>query len=350
MSKRADLLKGMFSVTPAADPAVARAETAGIGAPASGGAGPGSPGADTASGVPSPAMARPRTQAGAVKSMGLALGSIESENERLRALLATGAQVVEIDPEFIAEAPVRDRFEAADPAAFEALKASIAAHGQEVPILVRPVGARFQVAYGHRRLAACRDLGLKVRAVVRPLTDLELVLAQGLENSARHDLTWIERACFARALEAAGYERSVIQEALSTDKTELSRMISTANAVPDDVLRAIGPAPKTGRPRWMAFAAALPERLPAVRATMAGEDFAGLDSDARVVLLTSVGKVIPASPGGVILLSDTASASVRATPKAVRLTLDHPRFGAWLAERLPDLFKSFEEADTKQDR
>ncbi|MFC7555837.1 ParB/RepB/Spo0J family partition protein [Pseudoroseomonas wenyumeiae] len=51
---------------------------------------------------------------------------------------------------------------------------------------------RFQVAFGHRRLRAARDLAKPVRAVVRPLSDRELVLAQGQENSARANLSFIE--------------------------------------------------------------------------------------------------------------------------------------------------------------
>jgi len=63
---------------------------------------------------------------------------------------------------------------------------------------------------------------------VRSLDDHQLVVAQGVENSARRDLSFIERAMFAKALEDAGYERPVIMASLSTDKTELSKMISVA--------------------------------------------------------------------------------------------------------------------------
>ncbi|WP_164125936.1 ParB/RepB/Spo0J family partition protein, partial [Stenotrophomonas maltophilia] len=58
-------------------------------------------------------------------------------------------------------------------------------HGQNVPILVRPKPGDtegYEVAFGHRRLRAARELGIKVRAVVRSLTDEQLVIAQGQEN------------------------------------------------------------------------------------------------------------------------------------------------------------------------
>uniref|UniRef100_UPI001D0E2864 ParB/RepB/Spo0J family partition protein n=1 Tax=Klebsiella pneumoniae TaxID=573 RepID=UPI001D0E2864 len=73
-----------------------------------------------------------------------------------------------------------------------------------MPILVRPhptIDGRYQVAYGHRRLVAVRQLGFKVKAVIRELSDDQLVVSQGQENNARTNLSYIERALFASRLE-----------------------------------------------------------------------------------------------------------------------------------------------------
>ena len=43
-------------------------------------------------------------------------------------------------------------------------------------------------------------------------------------------------------------------QALSTDKTELSKLLSVAKAVPSTIVKAIGPAPSAGRRRWMEIA------------------------------------------------------------------------------------------------
>ena len=49
----------------------------------------------------------------------------------------------------------------------EGLKNSISKNGQRVPVLVRPLeGDRYNLIYGRRRLEACRELGIKVRAIV----------------------------------------------------------------------------------------------------------------------------------------------------------------------------------------
>ena len=148
-----------------------------------------------------------------------------------------------------------------------------------MPILIRPhpqAKDRYQVAYGHRRLRAVADLGRKVRAVVRPMTDSELVIAQGVENSARKDLSYIEKAVFAMRLEDRGFERPVIMDALSTDKGELSKLISVARGVPEDLVRTIGPAPKAGRRRWLAMAELLerPAAVKSVAEAVGAEGFA----------------------------------------------------------------------------
>ena len=123
--------------------------------------------------------------------------------EEIEQKLIEGQTVVELDPSVVDDSSVPDRMEATQEqnAAFREM---IREHGQSVPILVRPKPeqpGRFEVAFGHRRLRAARELGIKVRAVVKNLTDVELVVAQGQENSGRTDLTFIERARFAARLE-----------------------------------------------------------------------------------------------------------------------------------------------------
>lgn len=164
--------------------------------------------------------------------------------------------VVEIDPDLIDPGGVQDRLDA-DPDADRGLRDSIAEYGQQVPVLLRPhpeTEGRFQVVYGRRRVVAMRDLGLPVKALIRDLDDRELVLAQGQENTARRDLSFIEKVNFARQLENHGYDRKVICDALSVDKTLASRMLSVAERIPADVIATIGAAPSVGRDRWLALA------------------------------------------------------------------------------------------------
>ncbi|MBF9235696.1 plasmid partitioning protein RepB [Microvirga alba] len=296
-----------------------------------------------------PSLGEERVLAGPVRSMGLALDRMEEESRALQQALASGSTVVEIDPLVVDGSFVRDRFDGQDDA-FEEFKRLIGEHGQEVPILVRPHPdreGRFQVAYGHRRLRAITELGLKVRAVVKDLSDAELVVAQGLENSARRDLSYIEKAVFARRLEDRGFERAVIIDALSTDKGELSKLISVARGIPEEIIDAIGPAPKAGRRRWLALA----ERMEDPRARKAADKAAGdpdlsaLDTDARFerVLAATKEKRVERpkattwkSSGG------HATAKIVRSGKLMTLAIDRePEFAEFVASQLDDLYSTF---------
>ena len=184
------------------------------------------------------------------------LGNITQKMERAQDLekqLAEGQTIVELDVSVIDGSFVQDRLEL-DRAELAVLVDQIREHGQQVPILVRPnpeSPGRYQVAYGHRRLAAVRELGGRIKAVVRTLSDQQLVISQGQENNARANLSYIERALFAAKLEDRGFGRDTLMSSLGVDKAALSKMISVAKGVPPDIVRAIGPAPEVGRRRWM---------------------------------------------------------------------------------------------------
>ncbi|MDO6587790.1 plasmid partitioning protein RepB [Salipiger sp. 1_MG-2023] len=203
--------------------------------------------ADSASGgddAEKPARA-PRYSKGAIGAVSQSIADLKN-----RAIL-------EIDPFQISEGGLRDRVEH-DEDAHAQLMQSIREHGQQVPILVRPdpeTEGRYRIVYGRRRVLALRDLGQPVKAMVRDLDDREAILAQGQENSARRDLSFVEKANFARQMRDAGYDRKVICDALSTDKTLISRLLQVADTLPVELIEHIGAAPGIGRDRWLALAA-----------------------------------------------------------------------------------------------
>jgi ParB family transcriptional regulator, chromosome partitioning protein len=166
--------------------------------------------------LPEPAVPTPVASARGIGTLGGAPAvfveqqkrSLISENAELRSELdrlreGGGADML-LDP-----AQVRDRFppdrthHAFRDEAFQALKASILNHGQDQPILVRPHVTEpeaYEIAYGRRRREACRELGVKVKARVKPLTDSELLRAMVRENEEREVLSLYERAAFVRRL------------------------------------------------------------------------------------------------------------------------------------------------------
>lgn len=301
-----------------------------------------------------------RVLAGPVRSMGLALDRLEHESRALKEALATGATVVELDTGLIDPSFVRDRL-SESVADFERFKQSIAENGQEVPILVRPhpeVPGRFQIAFGHRRCRACAALGRKVKAVVREMSDPALVLAQGVENSERKDLSFVERALYALRLEQKGFDRATICTVLSTDKGELSKLITVARSVPEAIIEAIGPAPKAGRRRWLTLADALedPSAQRAVDTVLKAADFDAAASDNRFlrVLTAAVGDE-PKRPAVTPIWTSSAgkaSAALSRSANATNLVFDkhtEPEFAEFVASRLDELYETFQAQAKRRD-
>ena len=306
----------------------------------------------TAEAAVSTAPHHQRALAGPVRTMGLTLDKIEDEARALKEALAKGQNVVEIDPARVEPSFILDRFDHSDDEAFEQLKASLRDHGQEVPVLLRPHPVRddhFQLAYGHRRWRAAKELGLPLKAVVRAFNDEALVLAQGLENSARKDLSFIEKAMFAKSLEDRGTDRQLIMAALSTDKTELSKLISVARAVPEQIARAIGPAHKAGRRRWMDLADQLNQdgALTLVQNTLSDPDLSR-DSDIRFIRVLAAISKAPVSnrhqpvwlsgegKGLAFLVEDGSRTALRFEPSVPK------DFTEFLGSRLAALFEEYE--------
>lgn len=302
------------------------------------------------SAVPAPKdPAASYVRSGAVGAMGRALSSITQGAEQARALVAAGASVIEIPTDKIEASFVGDRLEV-DAEAHQQLLDAIRTAGQRSPILVRPHPNdpdRYQIAFGHRRVRVLAELGRPVRAVVQPLTDEELVVIQGQENAARTDLTYIERALFAKQLEGKGFSRDVIMSALAIEKTQLSRMLSLIHALPEDLVRTIGAAPKTGRPRW----AALAERLagaPSVdlRRLCEREDFRGASSDERFLkVFTALGHSSTSAPQRETLTTPDGAkiAAVERAGGRISVSIDAKAeaFGEFLVANLPQLYARF---------
>jgi len=294
---------------------------------------------------------KPTATPGSLKVMGMALDSLNADAEELESLrsqMTAGDRIIELDPDMIERSPFHDRLDADSEAnkAFEALKASIADDGQQVPILVRPhpeQEGRYQAAYGHRRMRVAKALGIKVKAIVRSLEDRELVVAQGKENLDRSDLSFIERAQFAAALESRGFDRATIGAAVEPNKGNLSVLLSVAKAIPADIIAGIGPAAKIGRPRWMQLVSILEEQGALKRARTLLVDAAALSSDSNVRFnqVLSAAKAPEAKPTAapqyVVNASGERIATIECGARRAKLIVQEPDFATFLAERLSEL-------------
>ena len=182
----------------------------------------------------------------------------------LGALQGSLASIREIDPNIIDDWGPVDRLEEFtavnvedDDESFEGLKNSIREGGQQVPILVRRSKAtegRFEAIYGRRRLKACREIGIKVRANVQDIDDATALLAKGLENAARRNLSFYEKARFAVAIQTAGHDAATVRQVLNLSASGHSHLTKVTQNVPVMIGDLIGAAPKSGRPKWTELA------------------------------------------------------------------------------------------------
>ena len=288
--------------------------------------------------------------------------SIEELAENTKKLVS-GESIVSLDTYLVDPSFVSDRVED-DEEEFARFREGLSKDGQLQPILVRPhpdAPGRYMIVFGHRRTRAARELGIPIRAVVRDVEEIAHILAQGHENSRRADLSFVEKALFARKLQSMGQSKGTITSALSIDETLLSRMLSILEAVPPTVIEALGAAKSVGRDRWEELKKLLgqPKKSEQALAIVHTDDFQTKVGAARFSYLLaelkrSGGRARKPSrqppvqswapEGGLI------AASYRNTGKTFSLSLtskDAGEFGRFVSSRLDDLYEAFKDTKTR---
>jgi ParB family transcriptional regulator, chromosome partitioning protein len=274
----------------------------------------------------------------------------------LGALQGSLASIREIDPGLIDDWGPQDRLDEFtavnaedDDEGFEALKNSIREGGQQVPILVRRSKAaegRFEAIYGRRRLKACRELGIKVRANVQDVDDATALLAKGLENAARRNLSFYEKARFAEAIQAAGHESATVRQVLNLSASGHSHLTKVTQNVPSRVGDLIGSAPKSGRPRWTDLAELFLERklTEKIALNLLAKTSTSSTSDERLEALikqaSKRGTKVSSGPreitpmDGVVIRASRGSVSL-----SVKKSGTSAEFASWLESNLEDIIK-----------
>lgn len=277
--------------------------------------------------------------------------------EEIEKQLLLGDTIIELDPNDLEGSFVLDRI--ADDR-FDELVEAIRERGQDSPILVRPhpsIHARYQIVFGHRRTRAAKELGIKVRAVVKDLGDREHVIAQGQENTAREDLSFIERTLFAARLNKLGFDNPTIMSALAINKTILSKMMSVIEQVPETVIAAMGAAKGIGREKWYDLSVKCRDSnyLQQVHVAIASEIFAELSVAERFAVLmnlkqssgqkSSIDKKVQASPTQTWIAPDkSVQAVVQHKGHNLKLSLKagaDTGFGQYLSENLDHIFEAY---------
>ena len=306
-------------------------------------------------------LSRARRGSSVVSNVGKALNSLSESSS------------IVLDPSKIDASPYQDRFagDGETSEEIENLAASIRAEGQKMPVLVRPhpkAEGRYQLAYGHRRLAAVRLLAAEsktpaevtIRAFVRPLDDRELLVEQSLENGVRENLTWIEQALWAAQLRQAGFSSVAIEPVLGLSKTPISLMLKVANAIPHDIIFAIGRAKGVGRPKWMTLADLClkggDETVARIRGGLESPAFKSAAPSRRIDLAARIARggeeTRPEASVRELVSNGRALGRISTSASGTTISIAGAErdFAAWLTDRMDDLAAEYFSSRAGSDR
>lgn len=123
-----------------------------------------------------------------------------------------------------------------DPQALDELANSIRTQGIIQPLIIRPVGNKYEIIAGERRWRAAQLAGLtEVPVIIRDIPDEAAVAIALIENIQREDLNPIEEAiALQRLLEEFGMTHQQVAEAIGKSRATVSNLLRLL-ALPADV-------------------------------------------------------------------------------------------------------------------
>lgn len=114
-----------------------------------------------------------------------------------------------------------------DDAALDELAASISARGMIQPIVVRPVGSRYQIVAGERRWRAAQRAHFhEVPVIIRNFDDVETFEVALLENIQRQDLNAIEEAeAYKRLIDEFGHTQEALGKLVHKSRSHIANLM-----------------------------------------------------------------------------------------------------------------------------
>jgi ParB family chromosome partitioning protein len=149
------------------------------------------------------------------------------------------ARPVELDLDMLTPNPRQPRTQM-DEARLEDLAQSIRANGVIQPVLVRPVGERYEIVAGERRWRAAQRAGLlKVPVTIRDIPDEKLLEVALIENIQRENLNPIEEAqAYRRLVDELRLSQDAVAAAVGKDRATIAnamRLLKLPAEVRNDV-------------------------------------------------------------------------------------------------------------------
>lgn len=124
-----------------------------------------------------------------------------------------------------------------DDASITELADSIRQHGLIQPIIVRPLGAGYQIVAGERRWRACRMLGMnEIPAIIKDFSDAETAQIALIENIQREDLNPVEEAAaFRQLMDNYHMTQEELSKAVGKSRSAIANSVRLLN-LPDEII------------------------------------------------------------------------------------------------------------------
>lgn len=172
------------------------------------------------------------------KPLGRGLSSLLGETQATESAFKNES-AVELRPDEIvpnAHQP-RTRFSTT---ALDELAQSIKVNGIVQPIVVRPVGEKYQIVAGERRWRAAQRAGLmKIPVVIKEVSDDKLLELALVENIQREELNAIEEArAYRKLIDNVGLTQEKIAERVGKERSLIATSLRLLK-LPNDILKLI---------------------------------------------------------------------------------------------------------------
>jgi ParB family chromosome partitioning protein len=146
---------------------------------------------------------------------------------------ATHAQIREVPIEKILPNPAQPRLSYEEDSLTE-LADSIREHGVLQPILVRPVGSKYELIAGERRWRASKVAAREtIPAIVAEFDDETALEVSIIENLQREDVSPLEEASMFHKMTALGYSVRQLAQKIGKDKGYVENRMRLADAPPE---------------------------------------------------------------------------------------------------------------------
>ncbi|PWU70075.1 ParB/RepB/Spo0J family partition protein [Gracilibacillus dipsosauri] len=124
--------------------------------------------------------------------------------------------------------------------AIEELKESILLHGILQPLIVRKSIKGYEIVVGERRYRAAKEANLEtIPAIVKDLSDEQMMELALLENIQREDLTPIEEAnAYDRLINELGITQETLAQRLGKSRSHIANLIRLLS-LPDEIIAKI---------------------------------------------------------------------------------------------------------------